>query len=270
MDKRRKILIVEDDNLYRESLVDTLEQEGFRVEACKNVAEASNAIATLGFDLALVDIMLNGPKDVTNRDGLRVLSALKEVSEGTRVLALSAQRSDMSLVRNILKDFQADDYLVKQELNRAMMLEKVRSEIEARPAQRQTVRWESLVRTLSPEGEEVEFVQAIMRSTGIKGGQKVLQDSLFDATKWLVPLIPLASGADRGASTGIPGFSVGPFWSKGQGRAVEIVIQGKGDKDAESTPSPFALSELYRRARGGVTSIVLARPDLERSSFAGS
>lgn len=267
MDKRRKILVVEDHRLYRESLVDNLEEEGYRVEACKSLTDACEAIAALSFDLALVDIMLNGPSDLTNRDGLQVLANLRDLGEGTRAVALTAQSHDGGLVRKILKDFHAVDFIIKQEIGRAALLKKVQSEIKSKPRHAQALEWRSLVRALAPEVDEIGFVGHILRDTSFTGGQRILQDSLFEATKWLVPLLPLASVTTPGTGPSLPGIFVGVFWSKGQGCAVEISVQGKG-KEGESSRSSGPLhSELYRRTKGGLTTIVLARPDLQRSSF---
>ncbi len=98
------ILVVDDDTRLRELLRRYLSDQGFRVTAAKDAAEARDFLRSLAFDLLVLDIMMPG------ESGLELLRALRR-EQAVPVLLLTA----MDEVENRIEGFEsgADDYLAK-------------------------------------------------------------------------------------------------------------------------------------------------------------
>ena len=100
-----RILIVEDEESYREPLVYQLTREGYDVSAAATGEEGLELFTKGGIDLVLLD--LNLPKV----DGMTVLRTLREHDQETGVLILSARSEISDKVDGL--DAGANDYLSK-------------------------------------------------------------------------------------------------------------------------------------------------------------
>lgn len=274
MDKRPKILVVEDEESARRTLTAVLKREGARVEACASLSEACSAIDAMRFDLALIDIMLAGPLDRANRDGIEILTRINEAGEGTKTLVLSGQ-SDPDLVVDIWQEHGADGYVSKETVEREgppYLLKKISETLKSSITPLQGRDWNSLMHALAPAETEFRLVHEILQKSTFSGGLPVLRDGLLGACKWLVPLLPPSEGANLSADTNVLGAFAGLYWSKGQGCAVQIIVHGTNANAVELDRhfSTETHAQMHRRNKGGLTILVLARSDLSRSSFAGS
>jgi DNA-binding response OmpR family regulator len=100
-----KLLVIEDSDFLRESLVVGLRKAGFGVDEAKDGASGLE-FARLGhYDVVVLDLML------PLLDGLSVLRKLREGGSAVHVLILSAKDQVEDRVRGL--SFGADDYLVK-------------------------------------------------------------------------------------------------------------------------------------------------------------
>ena len=100
-----RILVVEDEKKTASFIRKALQAEGFAVDVCGNGDAALAAAAATPFDALVLDIMLPG------RDGLSVLSQLRERKNATPVLLLSARGEVNERVAGL--NAGADDYLPK-------------------------------------------------------------------------------------------------------------------------------------------------------------
>ena len=100
-----RILVVEDEKKTASFIRKALQAEGFAVDVCGNDEDALAAVAATPFDALLLDIMLPG------RDGLGVLSQLRERGNKIPVLLLSARGEVNERVAGL--NAGADDYLPK-------------------------------------------------------------------------------------------------------------------------------------------------------------
>ncbi|MGZ8546419.1 MAG: response regulator transcription factor [Sulfuricurvum sp.] len=100
-----KLLLLEDDYLFGESIQDFLEEEGFAVTLCPNGQEALNATFETQFDLYLLDI------NVPLIDGLSLLNELRRANDQTPAIYLTSHH-DIVTLRAAFKN-GADDYLKK-------------------------------------------------------------------------------------------------------------------------------------------------------------
>ena len=100
-----RVLVVEDEKKTASFIRKALQAEGFAVDVCDNGQDALAAASTTAFDGIVLDIMLPG------RDGLSVLRQLREHSNMTPVLLLSARGEVNERVDGL--NTGADDYLAK-------------------------------------------------------------------------------------------------------------------------------------------------------------
>lgn len=100
-----RILVVEDEKKTASFIRKALQAEGFAVDVCRTGDDALAAVSTTSFDGIVLDIMLPG------RDGLSVLRQLRERSNTTPVLLLSARGEVNERVDGL--NAGADDYLAK-------------------------------------------------------------------------------------------------------------------------------------------------------------
>src|SRR5436190_19326457 len=101
----RRLLIVDDEPLIRQTLAEYLAQEGFAVTACATGAEALARAAERHFAVVLCDVQL------PDLDGLELLDRLLKISPDSSVLLITAYAT----VENAILAFQcgAHDYLMK-------------------------------------------------------------------------------------------------------------------------------------------------------------
>lgn len=98
-----RILLAEDDEPIVHALTEYLESEGFLCTHASHEDAATEAIASVPFDLALLDISLG------SGSGFAVCEAAKE--KGIPVIFLTASDDENSVVKGL--DMGADDYIIK-------------------------------------------------------------------------------------------------------------------------------------------------------------
>ena len=105
MDDKIKLLIVDDEVKFLDSIAQRLELRGFEVTKAKNGVEALQAAALAKFDLALLDLKMPG------LDGKQVLERLKAEHKFLEVIILTGHGSIDSAVE--CTRLGAYDYLPK-------------------------------------------------------------------------------------------------------------------------------------------------------------
>src|SRR3954466_432715 len=100
-----RVLVVEDEKKTASFVRKALQAEGFAVDVLHDGAAVSAAVELSPFDVIVLDIMLPG------RDGLSVLRQLRERSNTTPVLLLTARGEVTERVEGL--NAGADDYLSK-------------------------------------------------------------------------------------------------------------------------------------------------------------
>ena len=100
-----KILVVEDETKTGDYIKQGLTESGFVVELVRTGLDGHHKAMTGSFELVILDVMLS---DI---DGWRILSSMRENSNHTPVLFLTARDSVKDRVKGL--ELGADDYLVK-------------------------------------------------------------------------------------------------------------------------------------------------------------
>jgi DNA-binding response OmpR family regulator len=119
------ILVVEDEENVRQGLEEILMRAGYRVKGAGSGEEAINLAGSEKFDLAVLDLKLNGI------DGIAVLKKLRQISPGTVVIVLTAHASLETAVEALR--LGAHDYLFKPS-SAAELLESIRRGLSERKA----------------------------------------------------------------------------------------------------------------------------------------
>ncbi|MCP4172274.1 MAG: sigma-54-dependent Fis family transcriptional regulator, partial [Fuerstiella sp.] len=101
----KSILIVEDEDIIRETLTEFLSGEGFDVASAANAADALKLVREKDFDVGICDVQL------PDGDGVQLMRRLHRLNPGMFVLIISAYAT----VENAVGAFTAGafDYLVK-------------------------------------------------------------------------------------------------------------------------------------------------------------
>lgn len=99
------ILAVDDDDRLRELLKRFLTREGHDVTTAKDAASARKLMATMSFDLVVLDVMMPG------EDGLSLLKSVREKKQDTPVILLTARGQPAERIEGL--KVGADDYLSK-------------------------------------------------------------------------------------------------------------------------------------------------------------
>ena len=111
---RGRILIIDDEEVIRESLETLLELEGFEVSSAVDGGEGLAALARRSYDLVLLDLML------PDRSGLEVLEEIRETDTDTPVVMLTAYGSVETAVKAVQTG--ADDFFTKPWNNDKLVL----------------------------------------------------------------------------------------------------------------------------------------------------
>ena len=156
MDPKASILIVDDENVVRDSLGKWFEEEGYVVETATSARDALLRLPSQRWDLALVDIKMPG------MDGLELHRKIREVDPEIIVIIMTGYASVETAVQ-ALKD-GAYDYIMKP-FDPDDLAHVVRKALEHRRVKAENVR---LRETL----EEVQTAELIGQS---KAMQKVLE-----------------------------------------------------------------------------------------------
>lgn len=112
-DDLQHLLIVDDDTRIRTLLQRYLSENGYRVTAAKDAAEARQLMTSLDFDFIVLDVMMPG------EDGFSLTKAIREKSS-VPILLLTARGESGDRIEGLERG--ADDYLAKPFEPRELLL----------------------------------------------------------------------------------------------------------------------------------------------------
>ncbi|MEO5358625.1 MAG: response regulator [Nitrospirae bacterium YQR-1] len=112
MDKRLRVLVVDDEPIVGKRLKPVLTKMGCDVETFENPKAALNAIMEQEYDIVVTDIRMDGV------DGIAILEAAKRKSTHTKVIMITGyamteikrQALERGAFDFIVKPFNADDF----------------------------------------------------------------------------------------------------------------------------------------------------------------
>lgn len=125
MSKQGRILIVEDREEWRRTLVEALQRAGFDAQAVESADRARQLLGAELFHVLVLDIRLD-EGDTSNTDGLKLLQELdqRNLTEAIQVIMLSSYGTKDQM-RMAFRDYKVADFVFKQRLNGHAFLQDV-------------------------------------------------------------------------------------------------------------------------------------------------
>jgi len=105
MQKKLRILIVEDEVAIREGLIDVFVYHGYEVDFSGDGAQGLKKALTGQFDLILLDVML------PNLNGFEICNQIRQHDREQAIIMLTAKSSDEDIIEGL--SLGADDYVAK-------------------------------------------------------------------------------------------------------------------------------------------------------------
>jgi two-component system KDP operon response regulator KdpE len=147
MNRRRQVLVVDDDPAICRVLCAELEAAGYAARAAGDGAEALLAVDDEPPDLIITDLAM------PNRDGFSLIKAVRQRSD-LPIIVLSVRGGDSDKIRAL--DLGADDYVTKP-VSLPELLARVRTQLRRSAPERSVMRFPDLVidvpRRLATQGE---------------------------------------------------------------------------------------------------------------------
>lgn len=146
----KRCLVVDDDPVFRDSLMRSLARAGYRCHGCNSAESARNDLQQLPpFQRALIDLKMGGAS------GLTLITPLREHSPDCRILILTGYASIATSVAAIKAG--ADNYLVKP-----APLADILSALEASDSESSDLETAVQERPISVERLEWEHIQRVL------------------------------------------------------------------------------------------------------------
>ena len=165
-----RILIVEDEESYREPLVYQLTREGYDVSAAATGEEGLELFTKGGIDLVLLDLMLPGI------DGFEICKQIRE-EKNTPILMVSAKKDDIDKIRGL--GLGADDYITKP-FSPSELVARVKAHL---------ARYERLIGSNTVENDVIEIrgirIDKTARRVWVNGEEKQFTTKEFDLLTFL-------------------------------------------------------------------------------------
>lgn len=105
MNRKMRILVVEDEQAIREGLIDVLVFHGYEVDSASTGLEGHDKAMSGQFDLILLDVMLPG------MDGYEICDRIRSRDRQQPIIMLTAKTSDEEIIQGL--KLGADDYVAK-------------------------------------------------------------------------------------------------------------------------------------------------------------
>ena len=105
MDRKIRLLVIEDETPIRVGLADVFVYHGYDVDTAEDGREGLAKALSGVFDLILLDIMLPG------LDGFEICNRIREQDPEQPIIMLTAKTADEDIVRGL--SLGADDYVAK-------------------------------------------------------------------------------------------------------------------------------------------------------------
>ncbi|MCL4148200.1 UNVERIFIED_CONTAM: hypothetical protein GTU68_007991 [Idotea baltica] len=105
MQKKQRLLLIEDEEAIRQGLIDVFIYHGYEVDFAADGREGLEKALTGKFDLILLDVML------PTLDGFSICNQIREKNREQAIIMLTAKSSDEDIIEGLTMG--ADDYVAK-------------------------------------------------------------------------------------------------------------------------------------------------------------
>ncbi|WNO11694.1 fused response regulator/phosphatase [Teredinibacter sp. KSP-S5-2] len=165
-DESRELLVIDDDNIVRESIVAYLEDSGFIVHQAANGRSGLEIFNQLNPQLVITDLRM---PDI---DGLKILKEIRKLNGQIPVIVISG----MGVVRDVVEALRhgATDYLVKPLVDMEVLVHSIRRALERTELLEQNLLYRNKLERANRELSE--YVRVLERDQ--KAGRRVQSQML--------------------------------------------------------------------------------------------
>lgn len=128
MTRPGRVLVVDDEQFYREMLTEELTKDGWLVEAVETRVAALDALAREAWSVVIVDQKLKGPQ--APNSGLELIGEIRRARPEARVIVITGYASPATVERAYYAEEGAYDFVEKTESFTALLRIKVRNAME--------------------------------------------------------------------------------------------------------------------------------------------
>src|SRR5579884_489443 len=115
MDRKGRILVVDDLKSWREQLVEALQHAGYHTDAASSIAQAAMLLKEHLYHILVLDVRMQ-PSDPNNIEGIELLRELSQqgLTKAIKIIIISAYGTKEQ-TRDAFKEFEVADFLFKDE-----------------------------------------------------------------------------------------------------------------------------------------------------------
>lgn len=121
-----KILIIEDENILREILKDSLKKEGYKVYTASDGEEGLEKMNSVKPNLVILDVIM--PK----MDGFEVMRRMSKDENLSKVRVIVVSNSGQPVEIEEAMKLGAKDFIIKTEFDQKGLIEKVKKQLEGK------------------------------------------------------------------------------------------------------------------------------------------
>ncbi|MFZ6028427.1 MAG: response regulator [Chloroflexota bacterium] len=172
-----RALVVEDDRSWQQILSEILGDSGLKVDVADSFNAAISLLRTHPHRIALVDLSLSSD-DHENRDGLRVLDAIRRHDPGCQAILLTGYAT-VELAVSAITEYGAFTFLRKENFNRAQFRDLLQRALTSAPVGSETGKVKSLS-ARTETGTAQRTVRPILVVDDDAGWRSILSELLHD------------------------------------------------------------------------------------------
>jgi CheY-like chemotaxis protein len=273
MDRKRRIIMIDDDQKLTSAYARQLRAATYDVDVANDIGTAVRALQERAYDVAIVDMNLSGiAHDHTG--GEAILAFLKTLKEPIAAVVLTSEE-DPQFSADLLQDsgisrFVSKGTITKQGLSPLFAAVEMALASMLASEKRRTP---AVVRALAGAEPDAIWVDMALRTLSPDGGYSGLASFLDGFLNTFVPLLPGARIRESPMHRSSDGSGLqGYFWSKGQGQAILIRMRAANAHSrpvAEILPEGAAVGEVLKEySAAKVSGTVWALNGCARSEFA--
>jgi ActR/RegA family two-component response regulator len=128
MEGLRRVLIVEDTDYMQEMFREIVTSVGYKPEVASTVGESLTKLARMLFHVALIDLRLDDT-DPRNFDGLKVLTHIKNMDEGTKAIVLTAY-GEVESAAEAFREYGVLNFIRKNQMQIVQVKESIQAAAE--------------------------------------------------------------------------------------------------------------------------------------------
>ncbi len=210
------------------------------VVSSENLDEAKDALRRARFDVAILDIGLD-PADDLNKDGVKVLEAIREIDGGgTRCVLVTGWQGDrLALQSEAQEKYGVDWAFMKEKYEARALIEKLSELLEHAAASRLE---KTPMENLGAGVEPFVFEDRLLEVLSPHGGVNTVYTLVSRLLGAAIPLVAMHQG--RPMETGHGGMAVGLYWSRALATAVAVGLAPAAAWPDDASVIPVSLRQV--------------------------